>query len=117
VRPTDAEDLKDAARLRTAAMVRRFDWRPTAADQERLAAAIEAAKPENLLPAEPFSREILFSSPAADANAAPNTDMYQRLLRELEDQVALGKKGSIRAAVYGIDDVPDVRTGNRRFSR
>ncbi len=97
-----------AASLLQAKLLREFDWEPTEEDFAFAARAAELAKVVD--PNETFEREVYFSTPAIDPNHAPDTEMYRQLVKHIENEPA---GGTIHAAVYGIDEVPELVTALR----
>ncbi len=78
-----------------------FKWEPTPADL----AAAEATKVAagKLAANDAYASTVYFTQPAADITTAPTTEMYAALLEQVRTA-----KHSIRAALYGVDGVPEL---------
>lgn len=79
----------------------RFAWKPTAADLKEVETRTAAA--QNLAPNEEMTTEVWFSTPCQDIRTAPTTEMYAKLIEQVKNA-----KHSIRAALYGMDTVPEL---------
>jgi phosphatidylserine/phosphatidylglycerophosphate/cardiolipin synthase-like enzyme len=97
----DAVEMK-GSREEILARLAQFQWQPSAADVEKMHAAIENAKAENLTQNETVTGSVYFTKPAVDIKTAANTEMYGALINEIRSA------NKIHAALYGIDSVPEL---------